>query len=768
MTGLRQSGERLAAAALLGILLVAGLVRLGGFERVFVGDTIVFATGDAWYQLRRAAYSYERFPRVLWFDPCIGHPDGAAVTYPPLYHLGLAAVARATGAGRAHLEQVAAFAPVVLGALTLLPVYGIARAFAGRGVALGAALLYAGLPITMIYSRVGNADRHAAVALIGAVLLWLFVRALDPARGGAALVRTFAGLALARAALLLTWNGSLLYPGLGELALLVAGCAGARRALLGGQLASALATVAIVAPVVVRQPVPVGGPFSATELSWLHLAAYAGVAGIAGGVLVLERLRPAGSGWARLARAGVVAAALGLALMLVPAVRDGVARALAFMGGEDTWTSRVAENLPLFYAQGSMQRAAGEGRMGGFAYLIPLLPLVFAWHAREQARAARARLLAAWTALFGALAFFQVRYANDYAPSASVGFALLLAALARGLASRGLPRRAAAAAAILAGVGLFAPALTRFWIPFLEPSLAALRGRAPAGDAALLSVEGTQHRFAERVAALSPPETSCTEQEARPAAGVLSHPTLGHALHYVAERATPADPFGPYGVRAHYLDAMRFLDTREEAEAVAIAERLRTPWVVTSEEGWPQRPTSVAGRLQRDDGIGRVGQPNLGRFRLLTEAPRGGVPLSIVFESRVADGPYYKLWEVVPGALLEVRVGVGRRVSAQLPLQTPSGRRFMYRASAVGGADGIARLRVPYASGPPPEKVERGPAADPAARTVALARWRVRAGPRVYVVDVSEQAVTGGETLRLGATGARHSVPGTANARGAS
>jgi 4-amino-4-deoxy-L-arabinose transferase-like glycosyltransferase len=775
MTGPRQSGERLAVAALLGILALAFGVRLAGWERVFVGgDTVVFATGDAWYQVRRALYSFEHFPRVLWFDPCIGHPDGAVVSYPPLYHLGLAALARATGAGRAHLERVAAFAPVVLGALTVLPVYGIARAFAGRGVALGAALLYALLPIGIVYSRVGNADHHAGVALLGALLLWLFVRALDPAREGAALARAFAGLAGVRAALLLTWNGSLLYPGLGELALLAAGCVGARRALLGGQLASALATAALVAPVVMRAPVPPGGPWSATELSWLHLAAYLGLAGTAGGVLAWERLRPARSGGLRLARAAAVAAALALLLLLVPAVREGVARALAFVGQEDTWTSRVAENLPLFYAQGTLQRAAGEGRMGGFAYLIPLLPLAFALRAREPERAARARLLVAWTTLFGALAWMQVRYANDFAPAACAGFALLLAALAGALARRGLPARAAAGVALALGAALFAPALTRFWIPFATPSVDAARGRLPQGDRALLSVEGTQLRFVERVAALSPPETSCLAQEARPAAGVLAHPTLGHVLHYVAGRATPADPFGPYGVRETYLAAMQFLDATDESVAVQIAERLRTPWVVSSEEGWMGQPTSVAGRLQRDDGIGRVGFPNLGRFRLLSEAPRGGVPLSIVFESRVAGGPYYKLWEIVPGALLEVPVGVGERLSARLPLQTPSGRRFEYRASAVGGPDGVARLRVPYASAPRPTEPAPGLAADLAARTFALGPWRLRSGARAWAVDVSEQAVAAGETLAVGAAqgagrpAARHTGPSAGGGRGAS
>jgi 4-amino-4-deoxy-L-arabinose transferase-like glycosyltransferase len=743
MNGPRQSA-RLAGAALLALCLLALAVRTLGFEGVFIGeDGPVFAAADAWYQLRRARFSFDHFPRVLWFDPCIGHPDGAVVTYPPLYHWGLAAFARATGSGLAHLERVAAWAPVALGALTLLPVYGIGRAFGGRGLALAAAALYALLPIAIVYSRVGNADHHAAVGLVGAVLLWLYVRALDPTLAGPGLARVFAGLALARAALMLTWNGSLLYPGLGELALLAAGCAGERRALLRGQLASAPATLALVAPVVIRAPVPPGGPFSATELSWLHLVAYAGVAGVAAGVLAWERLAPAGSGAARLVRAALVAAALGAALLALPAARDGLARALDFMAQEDTWTSRVAENLPLFYAQGTLQRAAGEGRMGGFAYLIPLVPLVFAFAARRRGLAARARLLCAWTALYGVLAFFQVRYANDYAAAGCVGFALLLAGLGAWLARRGLPPRAARVAALAAGVALFAPALVRFLIPFAAPSVAALRGRLPDGDRALRTMEGTQLRFAQRVAALSPPETSCEAEESRPADGVLAHPTLGHVLHYVAERATPADPFGPYGVRENYLAAMQFLATEDESEAVAIAGRLRTPWVVSNEEGWTGPPASVAGRLQRDDGSARDGRPQLARFRLLSEAPRGGVPLSIVFESRTAAGPFYKLWAVVPGVTFEVPAPAGERVEARLRLVTPSGRRFVYRAEAQAGPDGVARLRVPYPSLP------RAPDATPPDVAGALGPWRVQGGGHGWVLEVPEPAVLAGETLRL-------------------
>jgi dolichyl-diphosphooligosaccharide--protein glycosyltransferase len=790
MTGTRQSGERLARAALLAVVLLALAVRALGFERVFVDDgRVVFAAADAWYHARRALFSYEHFPRVIWFDPCIGHPDGAVITYPPLYHWLLAALARASGSGIGHFERLAAWVPAALGALTVLPVFGIARAFAGRGVALGAAAIYALLPIAVVYSRVGNVDHHAAVALFGALLLFGFVRALDPACRGRALARAFAGLALARAALLLTWNGSLLYPGLGEIALLAAGSAGGRPELLRGQLASGLATLALVAPVLLRQPVPPGGPFSATELSWLHGVAYAGVAGVAAGALAWERRAPSASPAVRLARAAAVAVALGLALLALPQAREGLARAHDFMTQEDTWTSRVAENLPLFTAQGAWQRAAGEGRMGGFAYLLPFVPLAFAAAARRPGREARGRLLFAWTLVFGALAWDQVRYANEWAAAGCVGLALMLSGLRDALRRRGLPPRAATAAALAVGAALLAPAFTRFFVPFGAPTLAALTGRTPGGDRALLTVEGTQLRFAERVAALSPPETSCWEQEARPAAGVLSHPTLGHVLHYTARRATPADPFGPYGVREHYLDAMRFLSTEDEAEAVAIAERLRTPWVVTSEEGWSGAPASIAGRLQREDGGARDAQPHLGRFRLLSEGPRGGVPLSIVFESAVARGPFYKLWAVVPGALLEVRAAPGERVEARLPLQTPIGRQLVFRAGATAEPDGIARLRVPYPSEPGAAPAPGGvPGAERelSATVRALGPWRVLAGERRWLVHVPEAAVASGGVVRVDEPpdaaaqdagrpaaraprgGALHTAPGTASGRASS
>jgi hypothetical protein len=336
--------------------------------------------------------------------------------------------------------------------------------------------------------------------------------------------------------------------------------------------------------------------------------------------------------------------------------------------------------------------------------------------------------------LFGALALQQLRYANDWAPVGSLGAALLLARGADALRARGLGERAVRGLAVGAGVALWLPALPRYFVPLSEPTVAHWRGRLAGVDRALLSIEGTQQRFAEAVAG-STAGPGC-ELEAPPAYGILAHPALGHVLHYVAGRATPADPFGPYIGRENYLAVRRAFETDSEAELLATAERLHTPWLATAEEGGETLET-IAQRLHRGDGSASSARPHVERLRLVTEGPRGGVPMSVAFEERLRETPPYKLWAVVPGALLEVPAAHGEPVRARLRLATPTGRRFVFEARGTGGADGVARLRVPYPTAPGAAVRAQGP-------------WRVRAGSRAWTVAVPERAVATGKRIVIG------------------
>ena len=741
------------ALALAAILAAAFALRSIGFERVFAdNETTVFSEGDAWYHAHRAFYSFRHFPHVLWSDACLNHPHGSVIPWAPLYDWLVAGVARLGGDTAVHFERVAAWSSVVPGALVVLPVFALGRLLRGTALGLGAAAIYAALPIAVTYARVGTVDHHAAVALVGAVLLVLYALVLDERVRGRRLAAVFAGLALARPLLLSLWYGALLYLGPGELAVVLAGCFLGRRDVLRGQLWSCVAAAALIAPAVALAPTPIGGPWSSTELSRLHVAVLLAAAAVAGSVLAWERLRPTGSGWLRLARAGAAGALLGLALLALPDARSGLARALAFVGRDDTYVAQVLENLPLFYEQGRLSLVAAERRMGGFLYLIPFVPFVFPWPGRRREPRARALFLCAWTAVLGVLCLQQLRYANDYAPAACVGFALLLARAGDLLARAGVPRRAAAAAALLLGTGLAARALPLYFVPLVQASLQQ-RGPDGAADRALLSIAGTQLRFARRVEDLTPRSSRCDRAPFLPGAGLMAHPSVSPMLYYVAGRATPAANFGPYTGAEGYRETLRFLATDSEAEALAIAERLHTPYVVTAEEGWRAPLAPVVARLHRDDGSARAGRPHLGRFRLLGEGPRGGLPMSLFFEGRRGSPVAYKLFEIVPGALLEVEAPPGGPVEARLRLRTPTGRVFLFLAEGRGEADGLARLRVPYATAAGARGASRPgrPPGAAAQRTRALGPYLVSGAFGVRRVRVPERAVLEGQAIRVGA-----------------
>jgi hypothetical protein len=87
--------------------------------------------------------------------------------------------------------------------------------------------------------------------------------------------------------------------------------------------------------------------------------------------------------------------------------------------------------------------------------------------------------------------------------------------------------------------------------------------------------------------------------------------------------------------------------------------------------------------------------------------------------------------------VLEVRAPPGAAVHAELALEAPSGRRFAFRAVARAEADGVARLRVPYAT-------------EPGAAARAAGLWRVHHGGGESEVAVSERDVREGRIVVVG------------------
>ncbi len=739
------------AGWLVAIFGLAVLVRSLDIERVFVGEgEVVFAAGDAFYHARRALYSFFELPALLRFDPCINFPDGAHVPHPPLLDLTAAALARLFGTSVSVFETTAAWLPVVFSAASVFPIYAMGRALASPRVGRLAAGIYAGLPICVNYGQLGNFDHHALAGLLGACLVWLYVRGLG---GGGTDSRRIGGVLLAlfslRIGLMLTWTGSLLYLVPGEAALVLAAAAARDAGRLRGLALSAFATALVawlLAGFLARPDGSAG--FVAVEFSKLHALVYGAMAllcAITAGVFSRREVAGPGKGVALVI--GVALPVAGMALV-VPGVLAGLGAGLGFLGANDGYSETVVEQLPLFFGHGRYSLWVAHARMGGFVYLIPLVPIALFSLGRRSGSPASAWYLAAWTLLMAFLAVGQVRYAHDFAPAGCVGFAWLLVRAAQIAAERSRWPVGQAVFATCGALVAMAFSVPGFYAPITSLLVHGARGDLEGIDRALLSVPGSQLRFAQLVRDATQEEGAGCEPARGdpPRSGILAHVGLGHVLHYAGRRATPADPFGPYIGRENFAAVHDFWTSTNEGHAVAVMDRLATRYAATAADAIARSPHSMARRLHENDGSFAAGIPALGRFRLVTEGPTGGLAMAEWFDERREDSAPYKLFERVEGARLELSLRPGQQLTAELPLKTPSGRRFVYRALVRADADGMARMRVPYAN---PEDRPRIRLTQRVSRAIALGPYAMRAGDRRFRVHVTEAQVRGGATVSV-------------------
>ena len=713
--------------------------------------TVAFTDPDGLYHARRALYSFAQFPSVLFFDPYLNHPHGSPVPWPPLYDWLLAAAARALGGSLRAFELTLAWAAPTIAALTVLPVYAIGRMLDGRATAWMGAAVFAALPVAVYYARVGNPDHHAFVALLGAVFLALSIALLRATSRGRGLAGLAVALCVARLLLVLSWSGSLVLVALGEGALLLGASLAGRSELLRAQAAGALGAAALVAPCVWIGGIPTGGPFSTTMLSWFHVAAFAGVGVVCSALAGLERRRPGRGFRVRIARALALGAlALGL-LLAFEAPRRAVLPSAAFLSGADAWSDeRNPETRALF---GMPIRGAVVPRLPASAYygwLVWALPLALAvtlWRVRRREGRETAACFALWTLVLGGFAMSGIRFGSEFSPSASVAVALTVAEGQRALSRRlpGSVLSARALAVLLLAGALFWPPATELYGPQARALWESRRLEASAEGpwASLLA-------FGRSVRAATPETAGYLDAEGVPAYGVLVEPSLGHALRWASRRAVPADNFGPYLDALTYDRVNRFFATQSEQEAVLVATRLRTAYVVTAAHtALRSRPSQVQRVLHEHDGSARGYAPHLGHFRLVSEGPRAGVPfLPVPAPPGLAP---YKLFEVVEGAVLEIEAEPGSAVQAELALVTSEGRRFPFHAVALADEAGVARLRLPYAT-------------EPVAPTRADGPWRLRVSGREIPAEVSEQDVLEGLVLRVGSS-AQLGGPGATGSR---
>ena len=359
-------------------------------------------------------------------------------------------------------------------------------------------------------------------------------------------------------------------------------------------------------------------------------------------------------------------------------------------------------------------------------------------------------VLVGWSLFFGFLALTQRRYGNDLAATASVGFAMVGAMGARLLRERlNVERRLAALLVCALALLMFVPPLESLYYPWARRTVAKLRADEPRAIPPG-TVGWSLHQFLTVARSLTPETRGYTNAAEVPEYGFVTHANLGHAVQWVARRATPTDPFWEYIGPQNWDRAFGMLGARDERVALAFAHELRARYVVAA-------AGAVAGglseRLHTDDGLARPGVPAIAHFRHIGEGPLGGAGIhELGARHALADAsPHdvpYKLFEVVEGARLEVATAPGAHVRASVSVRTATGREFRYDARARAGGDGMASLRLPYANEWPdfePIKL--------AYRSRVAPVWELFVDARpAGELFVPEQAVLGGEVLRFDAS----------------
>ncbi len=725
MTGEADAGGALRAsrAPAFAFVALALAVRLLPWRTVFLdgaGGGVHFTDSDAYYHARRILYDLAAFPGTLDFDRYLNFPAGAKAIWPQTFDWLIAACLWPFGLADdpTSVERVIVFVPPLLGAATVYLLHRIARAHFGAGVAHLAAFVLALLPAHYWYSQLGFVDHHAAVAFTSTLALALALRVYSSAAEGKGDLRIASGLGIVLALNLLIWPGAVLHVSLALAALLLGGVtsgdAAMRNALLRHVALACAVAFVVVAPASLGNTWPQWGPYSAVVLTnfqpWFF-----GVVGLSAWVAAtVDHRRGDASTMSRVALALAIGVAFVVAsFVVIPELAASVRDSSQWLGRTDAFQAMVGESVPLFTLHGRFTTAVATSRLSLFVYLFPLAAAWLAWRAREDERRGVVWIALGWAAVLFAFTLLQKRFFNSFSVWMALTMALAVSAVVeRWWRGESHGRRIGALICIV----------------FLLPSLAFYRGplRLLASDPGSETAATNPRLETSRARRVlvnwlreHTPETSgYLDAAVAPEYGVLARWGEGHFITYGARRPAVIGNFGDDLGRDHFVRARSFFDASPEA-AAPILDELAVRYVVIASA---RESRAMAKRLFR------FGGSRTGRFRFVHEtAPLEGT-----------TQPAYKIFEYVPGAMLEGRAEPRSLVRAELECTTRDGRAFVYEEVAEADAEGNFRIRVAH-----PNRAHPG-------GVVPADRYRVSTDEGEIWVEVLPAAVVQGSSVRVG------------------
>jgi len=714
---------------------------------------------DGQYHMRRVERALVE-GEVAGRDPYLAFPDGSAIPWPPYYDRLLAWIAEPfapeDAARRRHVvERLVATVPFACALVTSVVVAGAAGLLAGPLAALCAGLAHAFTDGAIMYGLLGGGDHHAWIALLLGLSLFGTSHAYARLTERAGALRRGVALGVVAGVALGSWVAALVHVLIVQAVLGWLLIVRARRPLPGlpafGCAYHATALVVLL-PAVLASPWTDAAPWMVVNLSWFHATL------LALGALVfvpplVSRSFDTGTRAARAwpwVVAGALALGFGMLVALDSGPGTGLREAFAWASRTNPFMDSVKESWPLVGAGAESSTALFEG----LGWLSPLALVGWLLAAREAFVRGSDRWLPFVVAfpIFVVQALTQRRFADVLALPLAVLIGTALAHVTRSWQRGSLGRRALAW-----GLALVVPLVSFGPLRLVE------RVRIGYGSAeAFWGPPRTDYALGDRMLY----EWLRAYSVAGHGSGVLAYWDDGHTIEWVADRPSIATNFGNYVGAESFEAPARFFLATSEADALAIAEERRARFVVVTRDAFRNLDTNVriARPGRRSDyydatGLTKLGRSTMtsglvphviasspggqvanglpfGRLRLLhvsptfephSQDPRSGLPLRCGW-----------IWEIVPGATIELSGAAGADWSLELDVEyAPARYRLQLRFGGQLDGHGRARVLVPYATDSP----------NGDGRPSGPLRWRL--GDRRGSVAVPRTAIASGATLRV-------------------
>lgn len=195
------------------IVVIAFLIRCIPFDKVIQPNEINFFSQDPYYHLRRIMLAVKNLLYIPTYDSYAGFPEGLYCFWSPLFDQTIAFLALLAGKGTPTVrltEIVAAFFPAILGAITIIPFYLLAKELFNKNLGYLSALIFGLLPGHIYPSLLGYTDHHCAEPIF-AIMLFYFL--LKVQKTQIKEKRNFFAVCagISQAFSILVWTGSLIF-----------------------------------------------------------------------------------------------------------------------------------------------------------------------------------------------------------------------------------------------------------------------------------------------------------------------------------------------------------------------------------------------------------------------------------------------------------------------------------------------------------------------------------------------------------------------------